>query len=80
MLGSIQPMSLIAKMKQRNIVHNSESVDTPRLSLWINLEKFNIDFQKDQFNCIIRILNVSSSYQRFQFNYYETRRYNFFKK
>ena len=53
--------------------------DSPRVTLWINLEKFNINIQKTQFNCLIRILNLTSSYQRFQFNYYETRRYAFFK-
>ncbi len=73
----IQPMSLVAKLKQKNDCN--EGIDTPRFTLWINLEKFNIDFQKEQFNCLIRLLNISSSYQRFQFNYYETRRYNFYK-
>jgi len=73
----IQPMSLVAKLKQKN--DSNEGIDIPRFTLWIDLEKFNIDFQKEQFNCLIRLLNVSSSYQRFQFNYYETRRYNFYK-
>ena len=68
---------MTAKMRQRNDF--SDLKDSPIVTLWINLEKFNIDFQKTQFDCLIRILNISSYYQRFQFNYYETRRYNFIK-
>jgi hypothetical protein len=53
--------------------------DLARINLWINLEKFDIDIQKNQFDCIIRILNHISNYQRFQFNYYETRKFRAYR-
>lgn len=70
-------MSLTAKMVQINesVIQN----DDARVNVMIHLDTFNIDFQKEQFNCLIRILNHASNYQRFQFNYHETRKHKFFR-
>lgn len=55
------------------------SQDIPKMQIWINLENFDIDFHKSQFDTIIRILNHTSNYQKYQFFNYESRKFYFYK-
>lgn len=75
--------SSITSFNNENSYNSIETFQTPsdlaRINLWINLEIFDIDIKKNQFDCIIRILNHISNYQRFQFNYYETRKFRAFR-
>lgn len=50
-----------------------------RTNLSIDLTNFNIRLKKLQFNAIIKILNKINKYQKFQNQFYETRRYKFFR-
>ena len=87
----IKPISLVCKLKQNN--QNLSLLETPsteidiktpiegisKINISINLNKFDIDFQKHQFDTIIRIMNHTSNYQKFQYFFYESRKIKFFK-
>lgn len=91
----IKPISLTSKLKQNNknlIItqsqensssENSQTNDLiegfSKINIYINLEKFDIDFQKSQFDTIIRIMNDTSNYQKFQYFHYESRKVLYFK-
>lgn len=74
-------MNLLAKLKQNNATYSKSEIseEIVRAHIWITLDKFEIEFQKSQFDCLVRILNHTSNYQKFQANYYETRRFLYFK-
>lgn len=59
--------------------NNNELEGFSKINIYINLDKFDIDFQKKQFDNIIRIMNHTSNYQKFQFFHYESRKNSFFK-
>jgi hypothetical protein len=61
-------------MKQNNL-----SDKDPRINLSINLNKFDIEVFKTQYDCLFRIINHISNYQRYQFNYYETRKFRYLR-
>jgi len=50
-----------------------------RTNLSIDLTNFNIRFKKLQFNAIIKILNKINKYHNLQNQFYETRRYKYFR-
>jgi len=72
-------VNLITKFKQNNKTYTEISEQIVRANIWITLDKFEIEFQKSQFDCLVRIMNHTSNYQKFQSNYYETRRFLYFK-
>ena len=45
----------------------------------INLEMFELIINKSQFDCIFSIINNVYAYRRYQYNYFETRKFQFFK-
>jgi hypothetical protein len=53
--------------------------DIPKMQIWINLENFDIDFHKSQFDTLIRILNHTSNYQKYQYFHWESRKFYFYK-
>ncbi len=59
------------------VINNYE--EEARINFWICLENFKIEFFKPQFDCLIKLLNHISKYQRFQYSYYETRKYRYFR-
>lgn len=84
----ILPMTLEAKLKQImniNSIANKDSLNNlnndaeAKNNLWIYLENFNIDFSKQQYNSLSRLMNHISNYQKFQLNYYNTRKFQKFK-
>lgn len=50
-----------------------------RINFSIDLDQFHIEIFKPQFDCLIKILNHISKYNRFQYSYYETRKYRYFR-
>ena len=60
----IEPMSLTAKMTQRNDINKELNINNklPKMHLVIELDKFNFDIQKDQYDCIIKIMNTINQY------------------
>jgi vacuolar protein sorting-associated protein 13A/C len=82
----IKPISLSAKMKQNNTqkelcTYNEDNLSTAlaRIHFWINLENFDIDFEKAQFDVIIRIVNHVSNHMRFQYFHHESRKFYFYR-
>lgn len=91
----IKPISLTSKLKQNNenvnIMEKANSEENKientfnelegfsKINIYINLDKFDIDFQKIQFDTIICIMNHTSNYQKFQYFHYESRKNLFFK-
>jgi len=87
----IKPISLTSKLKQNNenvkIKEGNDSNNSlnnqlegfSKINIYLNLDKFDIDFQKIQFDTIIRIMNHTSNYQKFQYFHYESRKNLFFK-
>ena len=73
----IKPICITAKMKQK--VKNDNKEKSPKIELWINLENFDIDVKKEQFDTIVRILNFVSKYQRFQYFKQESQKFNYYK-
>jgi hypothetical protein len=56
-----------------------EKPEYARINIWIDLENFEIEILKPQYDCFARILNHISNYQHFQYSYYETRKYRNFR-
>ena len=83
----IEPMSLTAKMIQRNdlnIINNKESDSDinsklPKIHLVLELDKFNFDIQKEQYDCIIKIINTVSQYHKVLYDYNNTTKFKFFR-
>jgi len=91
----IKPISLTGKLKQNNenvkfeeltnenknldMIENNVLEGFSKININITLDKFEIDFQKTQFDAIIRIMNHISNYQKFQYFHYESRKNSFFK-
>ena len=78
----IEPYNLSLKMKQINEVFENlteEEKKEPKLSLFIELPKFKINFRKEQYDSIFRLLNHVSEYKKIQKIYYDMRKYNYFK-
>ena len=78
----IEPYNLSVKMKQINDVFENlteEEKKEPKLSLFIELPKFKINFRKEQYDSIFRLLNHVSKYKKIQKIYYDMRKYNYFK-
>jgi hypothetical protein len=50
-----------------------------KIKIYIHLDKFDINFQKSQFDTIIRILNHISNYQKYQLFNYESRKCYYFR-
>ena len=72
---------LISTEKDNIDSENILSIDesNAQLNLQIILDKFDIEIQKEQFDSIIKILNEISNYQQFQYSYYQTTKYRFFR-
>ena len=70
----IEPMSLTGKMTQRKdmiIKENKElniSEQLPKIHLILELGKFNFDIQKEQYDCIIKIMNTINHQMLYDFN------------
>ena len=78
----LQPMTLTAKMKQRNNNENlteEELKTTSRMNLLISLDKFDFIIQKEQYDCIIKMMNNISNYQKVLYDYNNTVRYKYFR-
>jgi hypothetical protein len=80
----IKPISLTAKMRQNNsgreqTIFEEKDDSSAKIHVWINLENFDIDFEKTQFDTIIRIMNHVSNYQRFQYFHYDSRKFFYYK-
>ena len=78
----LQPMTLTAKMKQRNNNENlsdEELQTTSRMNLLISLDKFDFVIQKEQYDCIIKMMNTISNYQKVLYDYNNTVRYKYFR-
>ncbi len=71
-------VSMISKLRLNN-EEKEIPEDESRTHLWINLEQFHINILKSQYDCIFKIMNHVSEYRRFQFNYYETRKFHYFR-
>jgi len=69
---------MLSKLKMNNEEKELKGEES-RIHLWINLHKFDIEINKLQYDCFFRIVNIISEYRRFQFNYYETRKFHYFK-
>ena len=78
----IEPYNLSMKMQQMNDEFENlteEEKKLPKLSLFIELPKFKINFRKEQYNTIFRVLNQITQYKKIQKIYYDMRKYNYFK-
>ena len=78
----IEPYNLSMKMQQINDEFENlteEEKKLPKLSLFIELPKFKINFRKEQYNTIFRVLNQITQYKKIQKIYYDMRKYNYFK-
>ena len=81
----IEPMSLTAKMTQRNdmnIKENKElniSEQLPKIHLILELDKFNFDIQKEQYDCIIKIMNTINQYHQILYDFNNTTKFKFFR-
>ena len=80
----IEPMSLTAKMTQRNDLNINESKELnlnklPRIHLILELDKFNFDIQKEQYDCIIKIMNTINQYHQILYDYNNTTKFKFFR-
>ncbi len=74
----IEPMNLILKMKQRKNFENIQDENNPRLLLIINLETFDINVNKNQYDYFIKLLNTINKYQKILYDYNNTTKYKFF--
>ena len=79
-------MSLTAKMTQRNDlslnIKNKDDEDNsklPKIHLVLELDKFNFDIQKEQYDCIIKIINTVSQYHKILYEYNNTTKFKFFR-
>jgi hypothetical protein len=81
----IEPMSLTAKMTQRNdmtIVNdkdNDKNIQLPKIHLVLELDKFNFDIQKEQYDCIIKIINTVSQYHQILHDFNNTNKFKFYR-
>ena len=78
----IEPMSLTAKMTQRNDINIKENKDLsnlPKMLLTIELDKFNFDIQKEQYDCIIKIMNTINQYHQLLYDFNDTNKFKFFR-
>ena len=66
----ILPINLIAKLKQNNI-----DLNEAKNHISINFNNFEIEFSKNQYNFLSRLINHISNYRKFQLNYYNTRKF-----
>ena len=69
---------MLSQLKMNNEPHEINKEDS-RIQLWIKLDKFDIEIHKTQYDCFFKIINHISEYRRFQLNYYETRKFHFFR-
>ena len=80
----IEPMSLTAKMTQRNDININENKDMnllnlPKIHLILELNKFNFDIQKEQYDCIIKIMNTINQYHQILYDFNNTTKFKFFR-
>ena len=81
----IEPMSLTAKMTQRNDMSVNNNKDNeintllPKIHLVLDLDKFNFDIQKEQYDCIIKIINTVSQYHRILYDFNNTTKFKYFR-
>ena len=77
----IEPMSLTAKMTQRNDINKELNINNklPKMHLVIELDKFNFDIQKDQYDCIIKIMNTINQYNQILYDFNNTTKFKFFR-
>ena len=81
----IEPMSLTAKLIQRNDINIDENKEIninnqlPKLHLILELDKFNFDIQKEQYDCIIRIMNSINQYHQMLYDFNNTTKFKFFR-
>ena len=81
----IEPMSLTAKMTQRNDLSANNNKDNeintqlPKIHLVLDLDKFNFDIQKEQYDCIIKIINTVSQYHRLLYDFNNTTKFKYFR-
>ena len=75
----ISPISIKARMRQLNMENVQEGNNDAIVTVMIDLDNFETEIKKEQFNCIIYILNHISKYQKYQRDYYETRKFSYFK-
>lgn len=75
----VNPISITSKMKQLNAETLTPENKEPLINVMIDLNSFETEIKKEQFNCIIFILNHISKYQKYQADYYETRKFSYFK-
>ena len=81
----IEPMSLTSKMTQRNDMSTNNNKDNdmnlklPKIHLVLELDKFNFDIQKEQYDCIIKIINTVSQYHKILYDYNNTTKFKYFR-
>ena len=77
----IEPMSLTAKMTQRNDINKELNISNqlPKMHLILELDKFNFDIQKEQYDCIIKIMNTISQYHQILYDFNNTTKFKFFR-
>ena len=77
----IEPMSLTAKMTQRSDVNKELNISEklPKIHLIIELDKFNFDIQKEQYDCIIKIMNTINKYHQILYDFNNTMKFKFFR-
>ena len=75
----IEPLDLTLKMTQLNNNDNNNNINQPKISLFINLPNFKTQILKEQYDCIFLILNHITKYQKFQKQFYQMRKFNYFK-
>ena len=74
----IQPLNLIIKYKQINNIKEN-TINEAKMNIFIDLPYFYIELHKNQYDIIIKMLTLISKYQKFQNNFYEQRKLNYFK-
>ena len=74
----IQPLNLIIKYKQINNIKEN-TINEAKINIFIDLPFFYIELHKNQYDIIIKMLTLISKYQKFQNNFYEQRKLNYFK-
>ena len=65
----------LKKINSNDIPENNEA----KTNIYINLPKFDISINKEQYDYIIKLLNYIFNYKQFQTNYYNSNKYHFFK-
>ena len=75
----IEPLDISLKMKQLNDTIENKNNEEAKISLFIHLPNFKTQILKEQYDCIFLILNHITKYQKFQKEFYQMRKFNYFK-